>query len=165
MFVDCLALTSHAWAFNHIDEHLIIYSQILFLYSSRLTIEIKNKKQLFFRKKRSFCFFFPWPHLGMWEFPGQGLHPGHSSSPSCYSDNARSLTCCTTKNSQKTDFFFVRHGAELEKRVCANKNLVCRAAVLCPTQYNFIFVLTPGLCKWRTWSVMKTAPSVMPCTN
>ena len=29
---------------------------------------------------------------GMWKFPGQGLNSCHSSNPSCFSDNARSLT-------------------------------------------------------------------------
>ena len=32
---------------------------------------------------------------GMWKFLGQGLNLSHSSDPSCCSDSARSLTCCT----------------------------------------------------------------------
>ena len=33
----------------------------------------------------------------MCKFPGQGLNLCHSSDPSCSGDNARSLTCCTTR--------------------------------------------------------------------
>jgi len=33
----------------------------------------------------------------MWKFSGQGLNPHHSSDPSHQSGNARSLTCCATK--------------------------------------------------------------------
>ena len=33
----------------------------------------------------------------MWKFLGQGLNLSHSSNLSCCSDNARSLTCCTTR--------------------------------------------------------------------
>ena len=33
---------------------------------------------------------------GVWNFPGQGSNPRHSSSLRCCSDNTRSLTCCNT---------------------------------------------------------------------
>ena len=33
----------------------------------------------------------------MWKFLSQGWNPCHGSDPSCFSDNARSLTCCTTR--------------------------------------------------------------------
>ena len=39
-------------------------------------------------------FFFSWPHLQHVEVPGQGSNSCHSN---CYSDNTRSLTCCTTR--------------------------------------------------------------------
>ena len=32
-----------------------------------------------------------------WKFQGQGLNPNHSSSLGCCSDNAGSLSCCTTR--------------------------------------------------------------------
>ena len=34
---------------------------------------------------------------GIWKFLGQGLNPNHSSNLNCYSDNAGSLTCFTTR--------------------------------------------------------------------
>ena len=34
---------------------------------------------------------------GMWKFPGQGENLHHSGNPHCCSDNAWSLTCCTTR--------------------------------------------------------------------
>ena len=33
----------------------------------------------------------------MWKFPGQGSNPCLSSDLSCYSDNTRSITHCTTR--------------------------------------------------------------------
>ena len=44
-----------------------------------------------------FFFFFPLAEpCGMRKFPGQASNSCHSSNWSCYSDNAGSLTCCTT---------------------------------------------------------------------
>ena len=43
---------------------------------------------------------------GMWKFWGQGVNPRHRSNPSCYSDNAGSLTYCTTR---ELHFFFLYH--------------------------------------------------------
>ena len=43
-----------------------------------------------------FILFFGHAH-SMWKFPDQGLDLCHSSDLSCCSDNARSLTCCTTR--------------------------------------------------------------------
>ena len=34
---------------------------------------------------------------GLWSFPGQGSNPSHSSDPSYWSDNTRSLTCWSTR--------------------------------------------------------------------
>ena len=34
---------------------------------------------------------------GIWKFPGQGSNPCHCNDPSHCSDNAGSLTCCTTR--------------------------------------------------------------------
>ena len=44
-----------------------------------------------------FLFLFFGLNHSIWNFPGQGLNPHHSSSPSCCSDNTRSLTHCATK--------------------------------------------------------------------
>ena len=45
-----------------------------------------------------FLFFFFFCHAwGMWEFPGQGMNLCHSRNLSSCSGNARSLTCCTTR--------------------------------------------------------------------
>ena len=43
-----------------------------------------------------FFIFFGLAH-SMWKFLGQRSNPLHSSTPNCCSDNARSLTPCTTK--------------------------------------------------------------------
>ena len=42
-------------------------------------------------------FFFGWTH-SMWKCLGQGLNLDHSSDPSHRSNNATSLTCCTTRD-------------------------------------------------------------------
>ena len=38
-----------------------------------------------------------WPCLWHVEVLGPGIKQDHNSNPSCYSDNARSLTCCATR--------------------------------------------------------------------
>ena len=45
----------------------------------------------------SFCHFFFGHTFGMWKFLGQKLNPCHYSNRSCCSDNAESLTYCTTR--------------------------------------------------------------------
>ena len=52
-----------------------------------------------------FSFFFGYGH-GMWRCPGQGLNQCHRSNLSHYSDNARSLTHCTTRELPSTGWFF-----------------------------------------------------------
>ena len=42
--------------------------------------------------------------LSMWKFPHQGLIPHLCRDPSCYSDNARSLTCAPQGNSKKEHY-------------------------------------------------------------
>ena len=49
------------------------------------------KRPSFQMKQNYFYYYFGHAH-GMWKFLGQGSNPSHSSSPSCFSDNARSLT-------------------------------------------------------------------------
>ena len=44
-----------------------------------------------------FFFFFCWPRCSIWKFQGQGWNLHHSSNRSCFSDNAGSLTCGTTR--------------------------------------------------------------------
>ena len=44
---------------------------------------------------------------GMWKLLGQGSNPLYSSDPSCCSDNAESLTCCTTENSSMCMVLFL----------------------------------------------------------
>ena len=46
-----------------------------------------------------FCFVSGCVH-SMWNFLGEGSNSHHSSSPSHHSDNARSLTCCSTREPQ-----------------------------------------------------------------
>lgn len=49
----------------------------------------------------SLFFFFPLARpCGMRKFPDQASNSCHSSNWSCYSDNARSLTCCITRELQ-----------------------------------------------------------------
>ena len=44
-----------------------------------------------------FFFFFCWPRCSIWKFQGQGWNLHHSSTWSCFSDNAGSLTCGPTR--------------------------------------------------------------------
>lgn len=45
----------------------------------------------------------------MWKFPGQGWDPCHSSEPSHWSDNARSLIYCATRELPETQLFITSH--------------------------------------------------------
>ena len=40
----------------------------------------------------------------MRKFPGKGLNPHQSSDPGHYSDNARSFTCCATRELLEREF-------------------------------------------------------------
>ena len=59
------------------------------------------------RNLTSLIFFFFGQDLGMWKFMGQGLNPCQSS---CCSDNARSLTCCTTRELRTSLIFLSCYG-------------------------------------------------------
>ena len=54
---------------------------------------LSSKMILMIRHRLSFFFF----TCIMWKFPGQGWDPCHSSDPSHWSDNARSLIYCATR--------------------------------------------------------------------
>ena len=56
----------------------------------------------------------------MWKFLGQGLNPCQSSDPSQGSDNARSLTCCVTRELQ--NLFFIRY--TYEKKIFYNVHVL-----------------------------------------
>ena len=47
------------------------------------------------------------------KFLGQGLNPRHSSDPSHFSDNASSLTCCTTRELTFLSFLKSKYLAKL----------------------------------------------------
>ena len=53
----------------------------------------------FFKKRKPFLFLFLFfgHTCSMWKFPSQRSNPHHSRDPSCCSDNAGSLTYCTTR--------------------------------------------------------------------
>ena len=51
-------------------------------------------------------YFFFGHTCSIWKFPGQGLNPCHSSNPSCYSENARSLTSCATREKSNSSNFY-----------------------------------------------------------
>ena len=57
-----------------------------------------------------FFFFFFGCACDMWKFLGKRLNWRHSSKPSHCSDNARSLTCCTTQNTQ-VEFLYLNSGS------------------------------------------------------
>ena len=69
--------------------------------------ELQGNKDLCLRKRTSVFF---WGgggcDHGMWKFLGQGLNLCHSRDLSYYSDNARSLTYCTTKELQEYHYFW-----------------------------------------------------------
>ena len=52
-------------------------------------------------------FFSFWPHLQHVEGPGPEIEPVSQQQPSRCSDNARSLTCCATRELQKHGFFLL----------------------------------------------------------
>ena len=75
----------------------------------------------------------------IWKFPGQGWDPHHSSDPSLCSDNARSLTCCTTRELLLVPFLYCL----LDKFVISFFTSVSYAseAFLMPSvDFDFIFL-------------------------
>ena len=52
----------------------------------------------------------------MWKILGQESKPRHSSNPSHYSDNARSLTCCATRELHEHLFWKGREKQKKKKK-------------------------------------------------
>lgn len=70
-----------------------------------MTLWVSLHRQLWPLSHVWFFFFssFLFPACGMWKFLGQSSNPHHSNYPSHCSDNARSLTCCATRERPHPD--------------------------------------------------------------
>ena len=75
------------------EREMVPYGFPYFIFVFLLLYLYLNGKQLIFNEGTSKeVHYFFWPHLWHAKFQGQGLNPSHCR------DNARSLTCCVTRN-------------------------------------------------------------------
>ena len=104
-----------------------------------------------------FFFFFFWGRGHTWvmrKFPGQESNPHRSSNPSCYSDNARSLTHCPTWELPRTFFFLnLFYWNTLHLQHCVN--LCCTAKWFSYTHtYIFLFHILSIMVYYRVLSII-----------
>ena len=108
----------------HFDNILLVLS----LHTHTHFIENRMYRNCFLTCFLHWIFLGGWQ--GMWKSLGQGLNPRHSSNPSCWRDNARSLTCCVTREFH-IDFIislfpyhriFMMTASILYKLICLNRS-------------------------------------------